>query len=228
MLNPNTSRVSTTSTLALASTVGSVKEGTLMSAIMEGGVAVGIASTGAATEDVRGFAMSQVMDVMSAPKVEEATVPSVAPFTIVLVKTPDSAAVGRFAYNPVTTAYDTPVTGSTVSGKTITFLPADAGKKVRIVYSYAPTIVEAQMIFGQGIGDAAQSVVGGTTIVTDAPLLFISNFDATDNWALGGKVYSGANGNVSLKNTGTLLPGVRVAVSPAATSDGFLGLVVKM
>ena len=237
MLNLNASRISESSSVALSAAITSVREGAALIGIMEGGMLVAKETAGASGEVFLGFAAAQIATVTEAPKVEEASIPASAAYTITLAKTPlnpttgvaiqvidatTGAVLSAMSYNA------TLATGVfSISGNVVSFHSSDASKRVRITYKYAPTVTEAKMIYGQGVGDGAQSTIGSVGVITRAPILFTDMYDAGDNWAAGGAVYTGATGRVTLKTSGTALPGVIVAQAPSIANGGMLGLTVK-
>ena len=142
--------------------------------------------------------------------------------TILVIDATTGAVLSAMSYNA------TLATGVfSISGNVVSFHSSDASKRVRITYKYAPTVTEAKMIYGQGVGDGAQSTIGSVGVITRAPILFTDMYDAGDNWAAGGAVYTGATGRVTLKTSGTALPGVIVAQAPSIANGGMLGLTVK-
>jgi hypothetical protein len=239
MLNMNASRIAESGSFALSAAVTSVREGAALIGVMEGGSLVAKETAGGNAEVFLGFAAAQIATVTEAPKVEEVTIPASGPFTVTLAKTPLAPAtrVGVQVINAAgevtaTFAWDANATLAAgefiISGNVITFHTDDASKRVRITYVYAPTVTEARMIYGQGVGDGAQSVIGAVGVIRRAPVLFTDMYDSSDNWAAGGKVYTAAGGKVSLKNAGTLLPGVTVLQAPSIANGGLLGLVVSV
>lgn len=234
MLNMNASRIGSSQMFALPTTVASVKEGALCAGVYEDGILKAQACTGAAGELVLGFAASQVMDVADSPKVETVTVPASGPYTVTLAKTPlnpttavgvirISAIAGPLAYNAAVGAGQ-----FSIAGRVVTFNAADAGKVMKITYRYALTVAEAQMLYGQGIGDGAQSVINGTGIIRSASLLFTDQYDPTSDWASGGTVYTGPNGTITKTAGTTAIPGILVAQAPSAANGNFLGLFVNL
>jgi len=235
MLKIESTRILTSMPVPLSSTVASIMEGVVAIGVMENGVMCAKPSAGNTGEVVLGIAMSQVMNPTVAPKVEEFTIPAT-PFQITLSKTPLNAATqigvqvidssGNYVSN-MTYIASSVVTGrfiSTAASRVITFAAADTGLLVRVTYTYAPTLVEAAMIYGQGIGDAAQSAINSVSVVTNASILFTDQYDPSDNWSIGGPVYTQANGLLTLKTSGTLLPTVKVMQAPGIGTDGFLGV----
>ena len=234
MLNLNASRISESSSVALSAAITSVREGAALIGIMEGGMLVAKETAGASGETFLGFAAAQIATVTEAPKVEEASIPAASTYTITLAKTPlnPSTGVAIQVIDATTGAVLSAMTHGTVAagvfnitGAVVTFHSSDASKRVRITYKYAPTVTEAKMIYGQG--DGAQSTIGAVGVITRAPILFTDMYDAGDNWAAGGAVYTGATGRVTLKTSGTALPGVIVAQAPSIANGGMLGLTVK-
>lgn len=239
MLNLNASRIQYSTPVPLSATVASIKEGALLEQVMEGGRSTVVPSTGAAGARILGFARSQFMNPQSSPIVEDIIIPAApGPYTVTLSRTALNPSATNCSANLLVNGVpgsamvwdDTPdaTLDFFIAGNVLTVHSADAGKRIRVVYEYALTVVEAAMLYGQGVTDAGQSTIRSVDCITNAPLLFTTEFDLSDNWAAGGLVYSGANGKVTLKTTGTLLPGVSVWQAPSTDVHGFLGLMVSM
>ena len=238
MLNINASRILNSQNMLLSAAVASVQEGALLSVVMEGGQARVTPSTGGSAEIIAGFARSQYLNPISAPRTEDLVIPASGTYAVTLARTPiapdtNSSAVLLVAGVPTSAfVWDTTPDATLdywISGNVLTVFSADAGKTIRVTYEYNLTIAERDMIYGQGINDGGQGVTGGTDVITDAQVLFTDKFDKSDNWNVGGPVYSGAGGIVTLKNTGTLLPRVYVMSAPNGVGFGaFLGLYVSI
>jgi hypothetical protein len=223
MLDTNSSRIRVSRPVGLSSTVSAVKEGALLAAILEGGVEVAKPSTGAVGETIIGLALSQFMDATTVSAVEDVVVPSVAPYTVTLRATPITPATkssARETSTPLAMTYNAAAGAAQfgIVGNVVTFNAAQAGKNVSIAYTYAPSIVQAQALFGQGIGDAAQSVINGTTVIKEADVVFTDQFDTSDDWFAGATtaLYSGAGGVITLKTAGTLIANARLVAAPSS------------
>lgn len=239
MLNLNASRIMYSTPVPLSATVASIKEGALLEVSMEGGRATVVPATGNAGAKILGFARSQFMNPQTSPMVEDILIPAApGPYTVTLSRTPLSPSATTVGANLLVNGVpgsamvwdDTPdaTLDFFISGSVLTVHSSDAEKRIRVVYEYALTVTEAMLLYGHGVTDAAQSAIRSVDCISQAPLLFTTEYDRSDNWAAGGQVYSGAGGVVTLKTTGTLLPGVTVWQAPNVDMHGFLGLQVSM
>jgi hypothetical protein len=96
MLDLNSSRITHTYSAKLSSTVTKVPEGVALVRVMEGGEGLVKPATGAAGEVFDGIALSQVQtpDVLTFGEIIK--VPSTAPYTVTLTKTPVNSDVGLY------------------------------------------------------------------------------------------------------------------------------------
>lgn len=237
MLNMNASAIGATAQGDLHSTVVSIEEGACAIWVMENGKATLKPTAGATGENFAGICLSQVQNATYGVMVEDVTIPSSSPYTVTLAKTavaPDTDSSG-YLLNANGTLGSALVWDATadasldysISGRTLTVHSADAGKKVRIIYRYALTVVEAQYLYGDAYGDAAQGMVNGVGLALEG-IIYTDKFDASCDWAAGGTVYTGANGTFTLKTDGTSLAGkVTVHQAPSADRKGHLGLRLK-
>lgn len=236
MLNLNNSRLRADSSrmVGLNSAVSKVEEGTLLQAVIESGKETALATTGASTETVIGFAQSNAGSFSVAPRYEEITVPATSPYTVTLANAPiaGTISVREISSGTAFTGVDAvdldATTEYSLSGRVLSFVAADASKVLRVQYSYTPTVIEAQALYGQFPFEDPQGVIGAVGVIYFADELYITNFDPSSDWwnASPGKIYSGANGKVTKTNTGVLLPGCSVVAAPNATNP-FLGLRVR-
>lgn len=232
MLDVNRTRVIASQMMSLASTVASIEEGSLVATYIESGKAVIAAADGTSGQVIAGVTRSQILNPTTAPKVEIVTVPSSSPYTVTLAKTPISPGattvsavrtdtLAKLTYNA------TDADGRfSISGKTVTFNSAQAGVEVKITYRYTLTLIEAQMLYGMGIGDAAQSVVNGSEVITHAQVLYTDKYDASSNWENPTALYSGAGGVFTMSTSGVLLPKCYVIEAPTA-ANGLLGVYIN-
>lgn len=259
MLALNMSRFQETVMRPLHSSVASVIEGVPMVVAMENGTAKVLPSLGNSTTEVfAGVSRSQAQTPTTAPKVEDIDVPAVAngvaTTSVTLAKTPiNGITILKLTLNEDKTAIvsktvftldgaptnGVPAAGKyLISGRTVTFNPADASSandliSYRMFYRFAISAIEAGMLFGTGILDGAQSVVGGTDCVTKADVLFTDQYDPTDDWVEGGPIYLGA-GVFTTKSSGkTKLTNAYIVQAPnvaagAAGYNGFLGISFGM
>ena len=230
MLDVNRSRAERSQTGVLGSTVASLEEGTLMVSIVENGKGVLVPSTGTSTELIAGISRMQMLTPTVGTRVEVVTIPATSTYTVTLGKTPllPATRVAAVLASGTPLAYGaggTPSTGEfKIAGAVVTFNSAQAGLVVTITYKYNLTVTEAQMLYGQGVGDAAIAATNSIEIITAAQAIYTDKFDPSANWAAGGSVYSGANGEFTKTNTGTLINNCYVIEAPSAASNGFLGL----
>lgn len=259
MLALNMSRIQETVMRPLHSSVASVIEGVPMVIAMENGTAKVLPSQGNSTTEVfAGISRSQAQTPTTAPKVEDIEAPAVAngvtTTSFTLAKTPinglsimkltlteDKSAI---AVKTVFTLDSSPTNGVPatgkylISGRTVTLNPADATSandlaSFRVFYRYAISALEAGMLFGTGILDGAQSVVGGTDCVTKADVIYTDQYDPTDDWVAGGPIYLGAGVLTTQSSGKTKLVNAYIVQAPnvsagAAGYNGFLGISIGM
>ena len=233
MLDLNISRLRFDSSrmVSLHSSVTRIEEGTLLQSVIEGGKEVVLAATGASGERIAGLALNNPGQMSVAPRYEEVTVPSQAPYTVTLANAPINGSVriapvaGGAAFTSGTVA--TGVYG--LSGRVVTFDAADAGKKLRVSYKYNPTVVEAQALYGQHPFEDPQGIIRATGVLYHADEIYLTNFDPASDWwaSTPGPIYSGAGGVVTKSSGGVLLEDCFVIAAPSAVSP-FLGLRWKV
>lgn len=236
MLDLNISRLRFDSSrmVSLHSSVARIEEGTLLQSVIEGGKEVVLAATGASGERIAGLALNNPGQMSVAPRYEEITVPSTAPYTVTLANAPINGSMrvaplaGGAAYTAdagsglATTEY-------ALAGRVLTFAEADKGTKLRVSYRYNPTVVEAQALYGQQPFEDPQGIIRATGVLYHADEIYLTNFDPASDWwaATPGPIYSGAGGVVTKSSGGVLLEDCFVIAAPSAVSP-FLGLRWKV
>lgn len=212
------------------SSLASIEEGTCVIRVKENGVVKASPSAGTANDVFAGVAVSGARNLTQIGGFEEITIPASGPYTATLAHTPVGTVTGTFipvADGALTIGAGAPSgTGVVqISGRTLTFHSADAGKKVRIHFKRDLSAVEAQALYGQIVG--AGGLSDRTGVITKGELVFVSNYDpASDWWVAVGPVKCGANGNFTLGGSGAVCAGVSVAVAPTADFP-FLGLNLR-
>lgn len=232
MLDMNKSRIHKSTMHTLGSSVSALEEGLILAASMEGGRQVVGPALGVSGEVLVGFSRSAVQNPTTAKRVERVTVPASGAYTVTLGRTPKTAVASNMSValvtaGVVTSTVLTVVTGTPASatevkvvGTTMTFHADDAGLTYQVTYSYDLTVSESSTLFGDSVNDGGQTLVGGVDVIEDAPVLYTTCYDPTDNWAVGGQVYADAGGILTLKSTtNTALPaGCRIVEAPSAAS----------
>lgn len=223
MLNLPLSRFTRSDEHKLAPDATLTAEGlALVADYSEGSVVSVKPSTGAANEIFMGVSLAVLMDLTELPFIQQFVVD---------------------ADNLVTTLPGTPVPGSslvtldgtaispggtvtaskyTLVGNTVEFHADDAGKAVKYVGLYAPTIAQARQIQGDvNPGYAISSELHQTGVVKGGTI-YTSEWDTTCAWTGADKVRLGANGKFTTSGTGTEI-GATIIELPN-TDSAFLGL----
>lgn len=165
-------------------------------------------STGTATDVFQGFVLA---GTSAAPfpegytnKVETFLVPSTGAVTLSFM--PISGQVSVFD-NTTNTA----VTSPTVAGKQVTGLTA--GDTVTVTYKFVMTAVQARTLQGDvQPGGYSGAYVGQVGVVTRG-VIYLSEFDASKNWAAATSIKLAANGQITDQSgTGVTVPGSIIAV----------------
>ena len=231
MLDLNACRIMTSQVMPKSSAVVSIKEGALLAVISENGRGVVAPAAGSNTESPLGVARSQFMTPVDAPRVDLFTVPD--NFEVTLPKTPNgevgvrNQATGLMLTKVANAGLIDAATKYSIAGSVVTVHSSLEGVAIQVTSRYDLTVNEAHALYGQGIGDGAQSVTDTVDVITSAQILSTDQYDPTDNWDAGGRLYSGAGGIFTLKNTGTPLETVRILAAPS-TTNGFLQLYFSM
>jgi hypothetical protein len=221
------------------------EEGTLLQAVLSGGVEcvqLATANTGLA---LCGFAISDNQSISIMPAVETGTIPLTGPYTIQLsnnnlvgtvgtvqMRVVDNA--GAITFSQQTDANTTLYWFVTPSTGLVTFNSNQAGVSVTMTYRYNVTVAQAQQkYFQRNINNQAGAVFNTVAVLAGIGEIWTSEFDATSNWAASniaaiyssGTVALSTAGVVSLTNsTATQLPATTRVVHIPDTTSPFLGL----
>lgn len=224
MLSQSLTRYQDTYVRNLAPTA-TVEEGDALVWTTVNGNGVVQRSTGAANERFAGFAWFQETQPTSIVNVELIRVPSVAPYTVTLMRPPimtsppligvaQASGAGSLVFNPGVPAageFNAGTGGPTV----LTFNAAQAGASLIATYRFAPTGNELRMIygdrpFGRTVADTTRSV----SVITEGDV-GTDRFIISDNWYDDEpSVYLGADGMLTKDDTGTYVGVVVKAPTP--------------
>jgi len=178
---------------------------------VQGNAAAGVLpSTGQSTDIFVGFAIA---GTSAAPfpesytnKVEQFTVPSTGLVTLQL--TPVSGQV--FVYDNTAGA---PVSSPTVSGPNVSGLTP--GDEVTITYKYAETVIQARALQGDVQPGGYVGAYVGQIGLAKRGLAYVSEFDASKNWAAATAIKLAANGQITDQTgSGNTIPGAYVVAVP--------------
>ena len=233
----------------LASDVSPV-EGMLMVDAMESGVLDGagvvVPSIGAAGEKIAGFARFRPASPSVRNRIEFITVPATSPYTATFTYTPITpltrssfVTTGGTVITPVAQTvtdagppivYSTPgATEAQIVGNTITFNVAQAGKTVRVAYTYSVVNDPSATLYNSDLNSGGWIETGYVELITEAPQLYTNVYDPASNWTAGAAVYAGANGEVTQTSSSrTLIKNCYVIETPSAENRGFLGLFISV
>lgn len=193
----------------------------------DGTLAVNV-SAGASTDRIAGFAITDALKYVTTTVVEEVTVP-VGGGTVSLRQNNLVASSTR-AVGSVTGAL-TAVGGAPAAGEfqmaivagTITFNTAQAGETVTVTYRYTPTLDEVLATYHErSVNNRAQDYFSSVGVGCESGEIFLTTYDTTLAYAVGGLVYSGAAGLVTSAATSTVVVGIISQIPSVA--DGRLGV----
>ena len=230
MLNTNKSRWGQfgTSPANLISSLANVEEGTGLVYRLENGVQVVDLASGDSDETFAGVAINSAQNYSVGIAIEELTIPSSAPYTLTLESTPLATPVVRLQTGNTTFSYNSGTLSAgefSFSGKVLTFVAADAGKKIRVLYRRNLTVTESVALYGEVAGLGGDDT-GVTGIIRQADYVFTSNYDLSSNWfGSVGPVYVDEGGVFSLDG-GAEIPGSAVYAAPTADFP-FLGITLR-
>ena len=180
-------------------------------------------STGGATDNFVGVAISQQMTLNFMSKVEEGVHPAGNTFT--LARTP---AAGTLSVWNVTTGAVVPAGagGWTLAARVVTLDAATLGNTLRYTYRFAPTSTEARTLQGDIYpGGPAGALVNQVGVIKNG-LVYTSEFDSAVNWnATNPTVRVGANGLFTIGGAGAVVNCAVVSVPSVA--QPFLGLMLN-
>lgn len=216
----------------VSSLITLIEEGTPLVLLLEGGVEVVKPATGAAGEKFAGVANNTHITPSKAMKYERITVPSGAPYTVTLKKTPSAIAAERGVFNAVSNAVmalagGAPAAGEhAISGNVLTFNAAQAGLAVDVYYLYDLTNTEAMLVYGNDRAFANSQAIKTVSAIRDG-VVYTTNYDPAVNWAENGAATAIklGNGKFTIGGAGTTINGT-VASLPTAT-DPFLGIRIN-
>lgn len=216
----------------VSSLITLIEEGTPLVFALEGGVEVVKPAAGTSGEKFAGVANNTHITPSKAMKYERITVPSGAPYTVTLKKTPSSVAAERGVFNASTGAAmalnaGAPATGEhAIAGNVLTFNVAQAGLAVDVYYLYDLSNAEAMLVYGNDRAFSNSQAIKTVSAVRDG-VLFTTNYDPAVNWAENGiaTVIKLGNGKFTIGGSGSTINGT-IASLPTA-SDPFLGIRIN-
>lgn len=112
-------------------------------------------------------------------------------------------------------------------GKVTVKAAADEGEVFTIRYSYSPTVGEAQMLYGEQESQISPLAVGAQPGVFKHGLIYVSNYDTTQEWAINDVPTLGANGIFTKGGSGGTATGAVVAEIPSL-GQPYLGLEISL
>jgi len=212
----------------LYSLAPAIEEGMALCAVMENGFSCATILSSPGSSDIfLGFAYNYYTRPTQLIAVETFTVPaSPGPYTITLSNTPLNPTTGvlvKDASNNVFPYDSTPDgTDYNISGTTLTFNAADAGKVVTVTYAYSPSAAQIQYAFGDAFANASASAVTGTIGLIRRGLIYTTNFDPVQDYLTNPTLRVQANGMVGVGGSGPLVNGYVYEVPSA--DNPYLGI----
>jgi hypothetical protein len=234
MLELSRSHVVDAGIFSVSALISLIEEGVpLVYAALENGVEVVRPSTGVANEKFAGVAQSTHVTPSKAVRYERITVPTSAPYTVTLKKTPSATAADRGVFRADTGAAMTlnagaPLTGEhAIAGAVLTFNVAQAGLAVDVYYVYDLTNAEAIATYGNDRAFSNTQAIKTVSSIRDG-VVYTTNYDPAVNWGLDGvnTVIKLGNGRFTIGGAGTTLTNATVASLPTA-QDPFLGIRIN-
>ena len=210
-------RIVDSSEAILAEGAQVTQEGQAMVAVPGKGISP---STGAANEIFAGFAMNQLCGIPVLEPygiaVEEFLVDSSAKVTVQFAPISNSVAL-------INLETDAAIASPTVTGKTIA-TAMTAGMKVKVVYRYALTNIQARAMMGDAQPGGPAGAIVGQCGLAKRGVIYTSCFDTSVNWAAATAIKLAEGGFVTDQSgTGTALTGAYVVKVPTAEIP-FLGI----
>lgn len=210
-------RIVDSSEAILAEGAQVTQEGQAMVAVPGKGISP---STGAADEIFAGFAMNQLCGIPVLEPygiaVEEFLVDSSAKVTVQFAPISNSVAL-------IDLETDTAIDSPTVTGKTIA-ATMTAGMKVKVVYRYALTNIQARAMMGDAQPGGPAGAIVGQCGLAKRGVIYTSCFDTSVNWAAATAIKLAQGGFVTDQSgKGTALAGAYVVKVPTAEIP-FLGI----
>lgn len=210
-------RIVDSSEAILAEGAQVTQEGQAMVAVPGKGISP---STGAENEIFAGFAMNQLCGIPVLEPygiaVEEFLVDSSAKVTVQFAPISNSVAL-------INLETDAAIASPTVTGKTIA-ATMTAGMKVKVVYRYALTNIQARAMMGDAQPGGPAGAIVGQCGLAKRGVIYTSCFDTSVNWAAATDIKLAEGGFVTDQSgTGTTLAGAYVVKVPTAEIP-FLGI----
>lgn len=205
-------------------------EGVALVYVMENGKAKVRPSTGVAGEIFAGFSLSRNSQSSRLTEELEVKAPATAPFVVTLPHAPVDREIRVSTLTITADAGDAPAANEfDIVENKLTFNAAQAGQVFRVSLAFAPSYQESISAIGNdpmgGLPSTAMGVIG---VIKEGDI-FTDQYDVTAEWKADGAmqdVYTGANGLVTTKTTGTKLGTVQITQVPSVGA-GFLGLTVR-
>lgn len=115
-------------------------------------------------------------------------------------------------------------------GNVIETVVGELGKKLNIIYNYAPTVIDLIQLGGDNSPvtfSTITSIIGETSVIEEGTV-YTSNFDVTVDWinTAGSAIKVGANGVLKASGNGASVPGARVIEAPTQDTP-FLGIAFR-
>ena len=237
MLDLTRTRIYESEELPLNSYASQFEDGTALNGTFnaDGKMSAYVNGTPTNTDICLGVAMTTFTTPTYNVSVAEYTIPSASPYTLTLPFTPIAGTIQVYftsnntSLTSETTAAAVIATGEyNLTGATMTFFSADAGKTVMVVYKYSLTVVQAQALVGTGVpGGTWPSNVTGSIGVIQRGLVYTSMYDTSVNWATAttAKVANGMF--IASSGTGaSLASNCYIAQIPTVASP-FLGVAIR-
>ena len=180
-------------------------------------------STGGATDNFVGVAVSQQQTLAFMSKVEDGVHPAGNTFT--LARTPAAGTLS--VYNLTTGAVVPPGGGGwTLAGRVVTLAVATLGNNLAYTYRFAPTAMEARTLQGDVYpGGPAGALVNQVGVIKNG-VVYTTEFDSAVDWrATNPVIRVGANGLFTIGGAGAIVNCALVSVPSVA--QPFLGLMLN-
>lgn len=196
----------------------------------EGGVAKVKPGTGDDAEVFAGVSINDYVRPSVGTKVEELTISPAAAYVVELAKTPLSPTtlVGAKLADGTILTYGDPGANATefsISGTTVTFNSAQAGKIVTLTYQYTLTVIEARALTGDTNPGTANAAIANVSIIRKGEI-YTSKYNTANDWSEANisDVKVGANGILQRGGTGASLPPSTYILHVPTTDEPFLGI----
>lgn len=211
-------RIVDSSEAILAEGAQVTQEGQAMVAVPGKGISP---STGAANEIFAGFAMNQLCGIPVLEPygiaVEEFLVDSSTKVTV------QFAPISNNSVALINLESGKKIASPTVTGKTIAATTMTTGMKVKVVYRYALTNIQARAMMGDAQPGGPAGAIVGQCGLAKRGIIYTSCFDTSVNWAAATAIKLASGGFVTDSGIGTALTGAYVVKVPTAEIP-FLGI----